>query len=272
MLIMQYRNGSGTNINLSTISLDSVSVSVLGVLSATGIHMADTGTALYVSSGDNKVTQFSISSPWDIASTISQVGGQVGVGTGVSPTPFTQNVFLSSDGTRMLVPDSNQQEITQYTLSTPHTISSYGSSVDYEIGENYTHCAWWSPNGTEMYVGQDIGIPGISVAQYTLSTANNIASATLSNYYTMSGVTGWSGLIRDVQLTPNGAYMYVHNDKNEIFEFELSTPFDVSSATLVTSSPNLNAIIGTVSRSVFVKPDRTGIYVLGNDGFIYKLI
>jgi len=84
----------------------------------------------------------------------------------------------------------------------------------------------FNTDGTKMYI---VGISGINVYQYSLSTAYDISA---SSYDSVSfNVSGQDSLPRDIAFNTDGTKMYmVGSSGDNVHQYSLSTAFDLSTA------------------------------------------
>jgi len=138
------------------------------------------------------------------------------------------SMAFNTTGTKMYVLGAQNDSVYQYTLSTPYNVgtASY-DSVSFSVGsqeadpEDFT----FNSDGTKMYVvGADL-----AVYQYSLSTGFNLSTA---SYDTVSfSVATEDSSSQGVVFKPDGTKMYiVGNGNDSIFQYSLSTPFDISTA------------------------------------------
>lgn len=93
-------------------------------------------------------------------------------------------------------------------------------------------------NGLKAYISQSS--PTDFIAEYTLSRAYDISTATYVNQINISGTVG---NIRDFDISADGTKMIVLGDAaaNTIYEYTLSTPYQISSAAYQSRSFSLNS-------------------------------
>ena len=117
---------------------------------------------------------------------------------------------------------------------------------------------FFKSDGAKMYV---LGDSGNDVNEYDLSTAWDISSASyLQNFSIASQETNPTGLF----FKPDGLKMYVAgNSGNDINEYNLSTAWDISSASYLQNF-GVGAQDAT-PQGVFFKPDGTKMYVVGSN-------
>ena len=128
------------------------------------------------------------------------------------------------------------------------------------------------PHALNEYYGVATGIPTsgqISIGDFygaSASNAWNIATATMSgtpkNYFSIAPQDAQP---TDVFFKPDGTRMYVTGSlSNYIYEYSLSTAWDVGSASYVRRFSV--AAQEAFAASLFFKPDGTKMYVLGTNG------
>ena len=116
---------------------------------------------------------------------------------------------------------------------------------------------FFKSDGTSLYVvGQDSDY----VYQYALSTAWDVSSA---SYASKSfSFSSQESNPQGVFFKPDGAKMYAIGFNNTVYQYSLSTAWDVSSASYDAISASAKGQF--FSRGVFFKPDGTNFYVIGN--------
>jgi hypothetical protein len=115
---------------------------------------------------------------------------------------------------------------------------------------------FFKPDGTKMYV---VGLSNDSVHEYSLTTAWEIST---SVYVQSFNVGSQETLPTAVFFKTDGTKMYVSGySGDDVNEYNLSTAWDISTATYVQSFSV--AAQETDSNSLFFKPDGTKMYVLG---------
>jgi len=116
---------------------------------------------------------------------------------------------------------------------------------------------FFKPDGAKMYV---IGIIGIDINEYNLGTPWDVSTATyLQNFSVSAQENGPS----DLFFKPDGTKMYTAgNVGDSIYEYNLSTPWDVSTATYLQNYSV--AAQNTVPAGVFFKPDGAKMYMVGS--------
>ena len=117
----------------------------------------------------------------------------------------------------------------------------------------------FKPDGTKMYM---VGLTNDRVYQYTLSTPWVVSSAT---YDTVSFlVSGQDTNPYGITFKPDGTKMYmVGNTNDRVYQYTLSTPWDLSTATYDSVSFLVSGQEPDPYQVAF-KPDGTKMYVLGS--------
>ena len=149
--------------------------------------------------------------------------------TGVNDTPVAQNDTgtINEDGTLTVINSSNNTTVTPASLDT-------GSP--YSMSEGAVRSLAFNHDGTKMFVlHHNSGSPQISV--HALTTAFDINTATQSS--TSDVYSHNIGNPRGLRFNNDGTKLYISNgtgSNKKIYEFALSTAYDVSSLPTPTST------------------------------------
>ena len=169
------------------------------------------------------------------------------------------DVWLSADGTKMMLLSNNNDRVFQYTLSTAFDIStaSYDSKFfDTATQENNPRGISFNTDEDKMFIG---GLGADAVFRYSASISDISTSTYDSN--TVSIITDTPTCIA-AKLLNSGSSLYTIDNTNGVEWYTLSTPYDLSTAThsgsLATSGQN------TSPQSVIVSPTGLKMFVLGN--------
>ena len=140
----------------------------------------------------------------------------------------------NSDGTSFYICGRGQDSIHQYDCTTAYDLST-ASFANKEISISSQATEGWgidaSADGTNFYVA--CGATH-KVYQYTATTAWDISTASYSNKSYNFSTQDYFG--RDVKFNTDGTKMFVLMLYDEIFEYDLSTAWDVSTASYSNSS------------------------------------
>jgi len=178
----------------------------------------------------------------------------------ISPqTSSPRGVALKPDGSRLYVVSKNSASVNQYNLSTAFdvTTASFVQSFDVSSQDGGPQGVDFKPDGGQMYV---VGSSNDNVNEYSLSTAYDISTASFDQSF---DVSPQDTIPTGLSLKPDGSRLYVvGRSNNNVYQYSLSTAFDVTTASFVKSldiSPQDGFQYGLAFRS-----DGSQLYVLGN--------
>jgi sugar lactone lactonase YvrE len=198
------------------------------------------------------IIDFAAGSTWAVYASLSiSVSGQ---------SSYPYGVAFSSDGTKMYVQDYTSGLIYQYTLSTAWNISTatyttlsantYGQAG--HLGRGIT----FSADGTKMYT---VNYGNGTVYQYTLSTAWNSSTA---SYASLSvSVLSQSTAAAGVIFSSDGTKMYILDNANVVYQYTLSTAWNVSTASYASKSISVSSQ-SPAARAIYFSSDGTKMYVV----------
>lgn len=223
-----------------------------------GLVFKPDGSKIYsVDAGSDQIREFTAPQPWstrDLTETHSfATTTQQG-----SPAAL----YIKPDGTKVYITGYGQDAVHQYDLSTAWDLStiSYNNKT-FSISSQETNAdgLFFKTDGTKMYV---TGFTGDDVNEYSLSTAWDVSTASYSQNFSVSAQdTKPTG----VQFKPDGTKMYIVGDTgNDINEYDLSTAWDVSTASFLQQFA-----VGdyeTLPAALAFKPDGSMMFVMGSTG------
>jgi sugar lactone lactonase YvrE len=231
--------------------------------SCNSVTINDDGTTLYFSGyGNDTVWQCELSTPYDLATAIplvekAYVGNQ-------DSAPYSP--CFSTDGTKMYVMGTTNDTVYQYTLSTawnPNTATYANKSLSVTSIDTTPYGLFFKGDGTKLYI---TGATWDIVVSFTLSTAWDIATATSDYVQKSASVNAQSTVSYEVDFSSDGTKMYVLNGlsaaTDTVFQYTLSTAWDVSTATYANKSFSVNAQETTATGMRF-KSDGTKMYIIG---------
>ena len=228
----------------------------------TGIVFNPDGTRMYISGIDSdRVIQYSLTTSFDISTAtllsdqhcaIDDIDGH----GGLDPINFRFN----GDGTKMFILDTingNTESIDTYSLTTPYDIS----TCSYIVGSTQTFGGGmemrdiqFNQDGTMLFIFNQTG--NYDIKQYSLGSAYDLSSPTLIASYGGPG----SGGLRAIQafsqgmtFSFDGSRMFLsgNKDTNDVQEFLLSTPFDLSDTITYTGKYDASDQIDRISGIAF---------------------
>ena len=116
------------------------------------------------------------------------------------------------------------------------------------------------PDGTRLYF---VGATGDTVHQYTLSTAWDITTATLTEELSVSSEEPTP---TDLHFKPDGTKLFiVGHTGDEINQYDLDVAWSVGSGSTA-GTPGSVATEDSSPQAIFFKPDGTKVYVVGDTG------
>jgi len=214
-----------------------------------GLFFKPDGTKMYVIGNSQTVTEYNLSTAWDVSSA-SYLQSFIVSAQETQPT----GLFFKPDGTKMYVIGLTGYDVNEYDLSTAWDISSASYQQNFSVSAQETDPTgvFFKPDGTKMYV---IGYAGDDVNEYDLSTAWDVSTA---SYLQNFSVAAQDILPYDISFKPDGTKMYVLGGAGQdINEYSLSTPWDISSASYVQ-----RLLVGNSPSGVFFKPDGGAFYLV----------
>lgn len=170
------------------------------------------------------------------------------------------SVFFNPPGLKMYVLDFGTQHLDEYNLTTPFDITTASFStlfLDVGLQDNLTNDFRFRQDGLKLYT---IGSQNGRVYEWNLTTAFDVTSATISQNFIVSGQ---DPAPFGVAFRPDGKKMYVVGNTNtSIFEYDLTIPWDVTSASFSSKSFNV-ATQDNDPTHLHFRPDGTRMYLVG---------
>jgi len=171
------------------------------------------------------------------------------------------DVAFNSDGTKMYVLGIVSDKVHQFTLSTAFDLSTASSdSVNFSVGSQdiNPYGIAFNNNGTKMYM---CGNTSDSIHQYTLSTGFDLSTA---SYDSVSlNVSSQESIPAGVQFNNDGTKMYMTGNSNSVYQYTLSTAFDLSTASYDSVSLDVSSLENVTSALAF-NNDGTKLYITGH--------
>jgi DNA-binding beta-propeller fold protein YncE len=211
------------------------------------------GSAFYVvDSSIDAVYQYSLSTAWDI-STASFTYPSTDYYSVVTRENSPTGIFFKPDGTKMYILGNNGDDVNEFSLSTAWQIStaSYVQNFSVSAQDVAPYSLFFKPDGTKMYI---LGNIGDDVNEYSLSTAWDVSTA---SYVQNFSVSAQDTVPSAVFFKDDGTKMYVTGiGTNRVYEYSLSTAWDISTASYDQSFATNNGPTG-----LFFKDDGSTMYV-----------
>ena len=233
--------------------------------SPTGMAFSNDGAKMFVVGGDvgKAVNEYTLSTHFDVSTATStnvtfSVSDQDENPTGMA---------FSNDGVKMFVVGWNDEKINEYTLSTPFDLSTASYDGDPERFDVSGHEGLptgmaFSNDGTKMFV---VGDDGNDISEYTLSTPFDVSTASYDDDERFS-VLGQETSPTGMAFSNDGAKMFVVGwNEDNINEYTLLTPFDVSTATFANVTFSVSGQDQNPQGMAFSN-DGAKMFVVGNIG------
>ena len=144
-----------------------------------------------------------------------------------SQDTLPRGMAFSNNGAKMFVAGEQKNNINEYTLSTPFDVSTASPAHSFNVSSQDREPIGmaFSNNGAKMFV---VGWADIDIYEYTLRTPFKVSTASFVHSF---DVFYQDFSPRGMAFSNDGAKMFITGDqKNNIIEYTLSTPFDVSTA------------------------------------------
>jgi DNA-binding beta-propeller fold protein YncE len=210
-----------------------------------------------VGAASDSVYQYTLSTPFDL-STASYDSVSFSVAS-QDTSPY--GIAFNSDGSKMYMLGRDNDSVFQYTLSTPDDLSTASyDSVSFSVaGQDATPFGIaFNNDGSKMYI---LGFSNDTVFQYTLSTPFDLSTASYDNV--SFSVAGQETQPFDIAFNNDGSKMYmVGLTYDSVFQYTLSTPFDLSTASYDSVSFSVNAQ-DTQPYGIAFNTDGSKMYMVG---------
>src|SRR5210317_152049 len=170
-------------------------------------------------------------------------------------------VAISNDGTKMFVVGNSNvtADINEYTLSTAYDVST-ASFVDATVATNADRGTGleFKPDGTKVYVTSNTNN---RIYQYSLSTAYDASSLSYDNKSldTSSQTTS----PRNFVFKSDGTELYLASETATIYQYTLSTAWDISTASFTTSFVGSSPSTDNNTMDIVLNADGTKALMLG---------
>ena len=189
--------------------------------------------------------------------------------SGVSHTYEAQDIAFDPTGTKMFVIDnSGTNQVTQWNLVSAYNLVGATNAGSYafqtEAGINGTGQGLaLNPSGTKMFVMTDSSGPSAQLIwEYDLSTGFDITTVTYSG--TSFDISGQDTNPTCMVFNPAGTKFFIGGLVNDaIFEYDMTTAFDLSTASYSTNSFSILAQQTSIDGFRF-NTDGTKMYLFGS--------
>ena len=172
-----------------------------------------------------------------------------------------QGMAFNPDGTKLYVVGNNGNDISEYDLSTPYDVSTGTFVDDFSVAaqETFPRGMAFNHDGTKLYV---IGSVGDDINEYNLPVAYDVSTGIFVDAFSVSAQ---ETIPTGMAFNHDGTKLYVvGNNGNDINEYDLSTPYDVSTGTFVDDFSVAGQEVAP--QGMAFNNDGTKLYVVGNNG------
>ncbi len=228
-------SGSYTGVNAFDLSTagSTQTEAVAGETAHTGIFFSQDGSKIFLTGeGTDAVREFDLSTAFDV-STISAV--QVTMST-TSETSNPQSVCFTSDGLKMYVGKESTATIFQYTLSTAWDLSTASYTASYAVSTDMASSLRdlsIKPDGSKIYALEVNG----DVYEWDLTSGDITTASFVQSFNPTEATSSNHGLA----MSSDGTKMLIAaNSNGSFYEYSLSTPFDISTASYTSENITMN--------------------------------
>ena len=256
-----------------------------GVYGGTGVEWNSDGTKLYVACYSNdKIFEYSIASGYEYTANPAS-GAFVKTSNEFSLAPTVGNVggiAMGDSGTKFYTVDSSTDTVRQYSMGGDQvfTTADLGKTIEgndgvalatgvygaYELKTPFTNTNQLTSGNWALY-GTQAKTDGSGIDISVSHAGHNVSSMSLT--YSKFDITNYGTQAKALRISPDGTKLY-HCDigSNEVYQFILSTPFDLSTAT--TSGYDYYGITGAYD--IIWNSDGSRVYFLNSsNGWVEKI-
>lgn len=201
-------------------------------LAASGCKITNNGYAFHIYDyNPDKIHSFELTTPYDISTAVlAQV---VTSDDFLYHVPY-YNMEFSSDGRKLIGIDVNTREFFQIHLTEPFNPIPFGSVVKAPVGAAGTRWGMLlNDDGTKLYVTT---YTADQIEEYALSTPYDHTTMSLTTTHNIANAS--MNAAATLMWGPNGTSLFVGDTNNYLHEYSLSTAYDVSTFTYVSSKTN----------------------------------
>ncbi len=221
-------------------------------LNARATHWKPDGSMVFVTGRyTDNVAAYLMETPWDLSTASFTQDVKV-------PGEFQHGLYLREDGLKMWVFD--RTSIWSFDLASPWDISSIseGENTDLSHFVERGHDIDFTPDGNILFIDdRNTG----AVFAMELATAWDVSSGTLA--YTLD-ISNVQKEVRGIEIITGGSIMLLMDTgRNEILQYNLLVPYDLSTATLVSTFDVSELTLQ--GRGLSLNTDETIIFVTGRD-------
>lgn len=249
--------------DLSTATFTQISAIDIGT-DANGVEFDSDGNYVYITTTGDIIDRFPLTTPWDV-STIQAIDESLNVVTGGDTTPQKMRWKPGSGGTQFYLTGSSTDDLHLWSTVSPWTLT--GATGDSSSGPHSmerVHIDSAQPYLYTADITQDL------IYRYGTTTPGVFNKDTvdpdLMRVYDHSSEVTAMG---DIALSSDGTKMYLSQENVNMYQYTLSTPWDISTATYDSVTLNLDATDGSTQAFCFAN-NGTELYTVGRGNYIVK--
>lgn len=223
-----------TAYDLSTIKNNYIMGVGLEETSPYSVYFNSSGTVMYIlgTAGDD-INNYTLSTPWDLSTASFHSLYPVFTQAGTTPS----SIALNSTGNKMYLLSNTYDMVYEYENSNPPYFNApyltYTNALYVGSQQTVPYGIALSNDDSKLYV---VGTSPLVIHEYTLSTPGSLNTGTYSgNSLNLSSAVSSA---RDIFFGKEGTRLYVSDagtTPKKIVQYNLSTPYDLSTATYYTS-------------------------------------
>ena len=200
-----------------------------------GINVSPDGRYFYICGTDRRnPLMFTASTPYNISTLTYGYNIKLfdNIMTTGSSDLYLEAFEFGDSGNKLYIIGSGDDNIQQYSLSTPYDVETQSYDGEYGFGATITVPVGisWKPDGTRVFIMNN---SNDSVYEYSCSNAWDVTTGTVSLVQSESVAAQDSNPV-GLTFKPDGTKMYITGDSgNEIDEYDLGTAWDISTKTFV---------------------------------------
>ena len=230
-------------------------------------------------SRNDSIYEYALSTPYNITTasltTTTSLTRRGAENANQVDTSDIRGLTFNSDGSKMYVGDKVNHRIIQYTLTTPYNVSTLLYARELSVsGRGSVQAITFNADGSKMYVLDNLvnaegGTAGGRIDEYAMGTNFDVMTATITDSLDVSSQDAnmqdifFNNVARGA-VNPGGLLFAVGDDGNDVNEYLLGTPYDVSTASFVDS--HVTTSEDGSPRGLFFDDDGDRMYVVGHDG------
>lgn len=213
--------------SIANASYDSASFNVNSYeTEISGVQFSGNGLRMYtVGTGSDVVNEFSLTSAFDITTASFITSLDIS-----SKDSFSRGLYINSAGTDLFVIGQSTDRVYHWVLSTGFDLStaSFNTSLLLTSPVGNPHEVTFNPSGTKMFI---LDYSDAAVYQYSLSTGFDLSTASYDSGTYLDVSSQDSGGAALCFNTSGTKMFFIGGNSDTVFQYSLSNPFDLSTAT-----------------------------------------